>query len=133
MSLAAFDHRELEGFTRTFEELFYAADASTMTSYYSGQAHLMGDGMVPIQGHEAIEQFWRIAIDRAAAVAARRTIQLHESHSSGELGYALCTVTVEIPGRPRRAVWDTTVWRRGGDGRWRIAVDISTALPSAPQ
>ena len=133
MSLTAFDHRELEQFTRAFEELFHAADARSMTSYYTDQAHLMADGMMPIQGHDAIEQFWGIAIDRAAAVGARRTIQLHESHSSGELGYALCTVTVEIPGHPRRAVWDTTVWRQGADGRWRIAVDISTLLPSEPQ
>lgn len=133
MPLAAFGHPELEQFTRTFEELFYAADPVSMTSYYTDQAHLMADGMTPIQGHEAIEQFWRIAIDRAAAVGARRTIQLHESHFSGELGYALCTVTVEIPGHIRRAVWDTTVWRQGTDGRWRIAVDISTSLPYKPQ
>lgn len=133
MSLAAFDHQELEQFTRAFEELFYAADASSMTSYYTDQAHLMGEGMAPIQGHDAIKQFWSIAIDRAAAAGARRTIQLHESHCSGELGYALCTVTVEIPGQLRRAVWDTTVWRQGADGRWRIEVDISTLLPPEPQ
>jgi ketosteroid isomerase-like protein len=133
MSLATFDHHELEQFTRTFEELFYAADARSMTSYYTDQAHLMGDGMMPIQGHDPIEQFWRTAIDRAAAVGARRTIQLHESHFSGELGYALCTVAVEIPGHMGRTAWDTTVWRQGADGRWRIAVDISTLLPSDPQ
>jgi ketosteroid isomerase-like protein len=130
MSLAAFGHRELERFTRTFEELFYAADPTSMTSYYADQAQLMADGITPIQGHDAIGQFWRAAIDRAAAVGARRTIQLHESHCSGDLGYALCTVTVEVPGVGRRASWDTTVWRRGADGGWRIAVDISTPLPS---
>jgi len=133
MPLAAFDHSELARFTRTFEELFYAADPVSMTSYYTDQAQLMGDGITPIQGHDAIEQFWRIAIDRAAAAGARRTIQLHESHCSGELGYALCTVTVEIPRLTRRASWDTTVWRQGADGGWRIAVDISTPLPPDPQ
>jgi ketosteroid isomerase-like protein len=132
MSLASIDQPELERFTRTFEELFYAADPVAMTSYYTGQAQLMGDGMTPIQGHDAIELFWRTAIDRAIAAAARRTIQLHESHWSGELGYALCTVTVEIPGRARRASWDTTVWRRGADGKWRIEVDISCPLPPGP-
>lgn len=130
MSLAVFGQRELEQFTRTFEELFYADDPVSMTSYYTGQAQLMGDGITPIQGHDAIEQFWVAAINRAAAVGARRTIRLHECHCSGDLGYALCTVTVEVPGITRRAVWDATVWRRGGDGRWRIAVDISTPLPS---
>jgi ketosteroid isomerase-like protein len=55
---------------------------------------------------------------------------ISESHLSGDLGYALSTVTVEVPGAGRKAVWDTTVWRREGDGRWRIAVDISTLLPT---
>jgi ketosteroid isomerase-like protein len=130
MSLTSFDHRELERFTRKFEELFYAADPMSMTSYYAERAQLMADGMTPIQGQDAIEQFWRAAIDRATAAGARRTIQLHESHSSGDLGYAICTVTVEIPGFTRRASWDTTVWRRDAVGGWRIAVDISTPLPS---
>jgi ketosteroid isomerase-like protein len=99
----------------------------------------MADGMQPIQGHAAIGQFWRMAITRAAAARARRTIRLHESHSSGDLGYALCTVTVQIPPASDApgasgtdiAVWDATIWRRDPGGTWRIAVDISTPLPPA--
>lgn len=129
-SLPSFDQPELERFTRTFEELFYAADPESMTSYYAEQAQLMADGMAPVRGHGAIELFWRVAIGRAEAAGARRAIQLHEAHSSGDLGYALCTVTVEIPGGIRRASWDATIWQRDLAGDWRIAVDISTPLPS---
>jgi ketosteroid isomerase-like protein len=129
-SLPAFDRPELERFTRTFEELFYAADPESMTSYYTEQAQLMADGITPVRGHGAIELFWRAAIGRAKAARARRAIQLHEAHSSGDLGYALCTVTVELPGGIRRAAWDATVWQRDPAGDWRIAVDISTSLPS---
>ena len=129
-SLTTFGQPELERFTRTFEELFYAADPESMTSYYTEQAQLMADGIAPIRGHGAIELFWGAAIGRAKAAGARRAIQLHEAHSSGDLGYALCTVTVEIPAGSRRASWDATVWRRGPDGSWRIAVDISSPLPS---
>ncbi|HEY4850135.1 MAG TPA: nuclear transport factor 2 family protein [Streptosporangiaceae bacterium] len=134
MSLATFDSQELERFTRAFEELFYADDPASMTSYYTEDAQLMAEGMEPIRGHVAIGQFWRAAIDRATAAKARRTIQLHESSSSGDLGYALCTVTVEIPGSggttgTRIAVWDATIWQRDPGGQWRIAVDISTPLP----
>ena len=129
-SLTAFGQPELGRFTRTFEELFYAADPESMTSYYTEQAQLMADGITPVRGHGAIGLFWRAAIARARAAGARRAIQLHEAHSSGDLGYALCTVTVEIPGGIRRASWDATVWQRGPGGNWRIAVDISTPLPS---
>lgn len=99
MSLATFEPGEVDRFTRDFEELFYAADPAAMTSYYTENAQLMADGMAPIQGHGAIELFWRTAIDRGVAAGARRTIALHESSCSGDLGYALCTVTVEIPAR----------------------------------
>jgi len=137
VSLATFSPQELQQFTRAFEDLFYAADPASMTSYYTEDAQLMADGIQPIQGHAAITGFWHAAITRAAAARARRTIRLHESHSSGDLGYALCTVTVDIPptgpatgaGGTTIAVWDATIWQRDPAGRWRIAVDISTPLP----
>jgi ketosteroid isomerase-like protein len=129
MSLATLDSPELERFARVFEELFYANDPMAMTSYYTDDAQLMGEGIEPLQGHVAIEQFWRAAISRATAAGARRTIQVHESSSSGDLGYALCTVTVDIPGGARIASWDATIWRRDPGGTWRITVDISTRLP----
>lgn len=141
MPLAAFESPQLEQFTRRFEELFYANDPASMTSYYTEDAQLMADGIRPIQGHEAICQFWDAAIARAAAVRARRIIRFHEAHSSGDLGYALCTVTIQIPpadGTPvtsgtSRASWDATIWQRDPGGSWRIAVDISTPIsPSGP-
>ncbi len=127
--LAVFGPTELERFTQTFTELFDAAEPLAMTSYYTEQAQLMAEGIVPIRGHREIGQFWGAAISQAQAAGARRTIQRHESHSSGDLGYALCTVTVEIPGGVRKTAWDTTVWQRDTDGHWRIAVDISALLP----
>jgi ketosteroid isomerase-like protein len=132
MSLAAFGSQELERFTRTFEDLFKAGDPDSMTSYYTQDAQLMADGMQPISGHAAIGEFWQAAIGRAAAANARRTIRLHESSSSGNLGYALCTVTIELPaesGGAAIAAWDATIWRRDPGGQWQIAVDISTRLP----
>jgi ketosteroid isomerase-like protein len=136
MSLATFERDSVEQFARTFENLFDAGDASSMTSYYAEDAQLMADGMAPIRGQAAIGEFWRAAVGRVAAAKARRTIEFHESSSSGGLGYALCTVTVQIPGQPGDgaapgatiAAWDATIWQRGPSGEWRIAVDISTRI-----
>ncbi len=131
MTLASFEPAELGRFTRAFEDLFYQDDPESMTSYYTEDAQLMADGIQPVHGHAAIGRFWREAIARASAAGARRTIALHESHSSGELGYALCTVTVRMPPGPDVTVWDATIWQRDPGGGWRIAVNISTPLPPA--
>jgi ketosteroid isomerase-like protein len=140
VSLATFDSQHLEQFTRHFEDLFYAGDPGSMTAFYTRDAYLMADGIDPLQGHAAIREFWEAAISRGLAAGAKRTIRLHESHSSGGLGYALCTVTVQIPpagggpgagGGASRASWDATIWQRDPGGIWRIAVDISTRLPSS--
>jgi ketosteroid isomerase-like protein len=138
VSLATFDSQHLEQFTRLFEDLFYAGDPGAMTAYYTRDAYLMAEGIHPLQGHAAIRKFWDAAITRALAAGARRAIRLHESRCSGGLGYALCSVTVQIPpagGSPgsadgtSRAAWDATIWQREPDGTWCIAVDISTPLP----
>jgi uncharacterized protein (TIGR02246 family) len=137
VSLATFDSQHLEQFTRLFEDLFYAGDPDSMTGYYTQDACLMAEGIHPLQGHAAIRAFWDAAITRALAAGARRAIRLHESRSSGALGYALCSVTIQIPpadnspgtGDATRAAWDATIWQREPDGTWRIAVDISTPLP----
>jgi ketosteroid isomerase-like protein len=137
MSLATFGQGSLEQFARTFENLFDVGDPASMTSYYTEDAQLMADGMEPIRGQAAIGEFWRAAVGRVAAARARRTIEVHDSSSSGDLGYALCTVTVLIPGQPGGstapgttiASWDATIWQRGPSGEWRIAVDISTRIP----
>jgi ketosteroid isomerase-like protein len=140
VSLPSFDPQELRRFAQVFEELFYASDPASMTSYYTEGAHLIAEGMQPIQGHAAITQFWRAAITRAAAARAQRTIQLHESHSSGDFGYALSSVTVQIPAAGDApgasgtdiVAFDATIWQRDPGGTWRIAVDISTPVPRSP-
>ena len=53
MTLAAFNPGQLREFTRTFEDLFYAADAASMTAYYAEDAQLMADAIDPPQSPDS--------------------------------------------------------------------------------
>jgi uncharacterized protein (TIGR02246 family) len=129
MSLKAFEKQEVEQFTRNFESLFYAGDAATMASFYADDAKLMAEDMDPILGRSAIEQFWKVVCEQARQANARRKISLEEVTASGNLGYALGVVVLRVPkngGQEHEITFKyATIWRREGDGRWRLVVDIS--------
>jgi uncharacterized protein (TIGR02246 family) len=129
MSVASLDKQELERFDRRFESLFNDGDAAGMAACYTEDARLLGANMELIRGRATIETFWRLAIDRATAAGAVRTIDTDEVVSAGDLGYVLGTVTVRIPGGPTLVTKYATVWQREADGRWRLAVDSSSPSP----
>ena len=131
MSLASLDRQAAEQFTRHFEELFNNGDAAGMAAFYAQDARLLAENIPLLRGRAVIGQFWGLAIERARAAGAIRTISLDEVISSGDLGYVTGTVTVRIPDRSELATKYAVIWQRDADGRWRIAVDSSS--PNPPQ
>jgi uncharacterized protein (TIGR02246 family) len=129
MSLVSLEHEDVEQFTREFEALFNAGDAAGMASFYAEDARLLAEHADLIRGRDAIERFWREAISRARAADAVRTIRLDEVTSSGDLGYALGVVVVQIPSGRELSTKYATIWQRDADGRWRLAVDSSSPNP----
>jgi len=127
MALTTFDRQEFDRFARAFEELFYRGDAATMTSFYAQDAVIMAPDSEAVQGRHAIQEFWQAACQAAQRTGMKRTISVQHMERSGDLGYALSTVTLEIPaggGQPATTTFnDVTVWKTGADGRWRVAID----------
>jgi len=127
MALTTFDRQEFDRFARAFEELFYRGDAATMTSFYAQDAVIMAPDSEAVQGRHAIQEFWQAACQAAQRTGMKRTITVQHMERSGDLGYVLSTVTLEIPaggGQPATTTFnDVTVWKTGADGRWRVAVD----------
>jgi uncharacterized protein (TIGR02246 family) len=139
MALATFDRQEVDRFARAFEELFYRGDAVTMTSFYTQDAVIMAPDSEAVQGRHAIQEFWQAACQAAQRTGMKRTISVQHMERSGDLGYLLSTVTLEIPadgGQPATVTFhDVTVWKTGADGRWRVAVDSANRtapLPTPP-
>ena len=131
MSAASLDKQAVEQFTRQFESLFNNADAAGMAACYTEDARLLAENTELIKGRATIEEFWRLAIARARAAGAVRTISLDDVVSADGLGYLIGTVTVRLPGGPELVTKYATVWQRDADGRWRIAVDSSSPNPRA--
>lgn len=129
MSLTSLEHEEVERFTHRFEALFNGGDAAGMAAFYTEDARLLAEHADLIQGRDAIEQFWRVAISRARSASAVRTIRLDEVVCSGDLGYALGTVVVRIPSGRELTTKYATIWQRDADGGWRLAVDSSSPNP----
>jgi uncharacterized protein (TIGR02246 family) len=130
MSLASLDKQATQQFTRDFESLFNTGDAAGMAAFYAEDARLLAEDTELIRGRGAIEEFWRQAIDRARAAGAIRTINLDEVTDSGDLGYALGTVVVRFRHGGEITTKYATIWQRGADGRWRLAVDSSSRNPA---
>jgi uncharacterized protein (TIGR02246 family) len=130
MALATFDRQEADRFAREFEELFYRGDATTMTSFYTQDAMIIAPDSEAVRGPRAIEEFWNAACQAAQHTRMKRTVNVQHLERSGDLGYMVSTVILEIPGadgQPAIITFnDVTVWKTGADGRWRVAVDSAS-------
>ncbi len=83
-----------------------------------------------VQGRHAIEEFWGAASQAAQRMGMKRTINLQHVDSSGDLGYVVSTVTLEIPAADGQVITNTfndvTVWKMDADGGWRVVVDSAS-------
>jgi ketosteroid isomerase-like protein len=127
MALATFDRQEADRFAREFEDMFCRGDAATMTSFYTQHAMILAPDSEAVRGRRAIQEFWNAACQAAQRTGMKRAINVQHLERSGNLGYLVSTVTLEIPdadGQPTTITFnDVTIWQAGADGRWRVAVD----------
>jgi ketosteroid isomerase-like protein len=126
--LSSLDLDELRDFPRYWERLFEDGDQRQIAAHYTPDGQLVATGLPTVVGRDAIESFWRLAIERTAAAGLRRAVRLDHVEKSGSLGYMRGFVEVCGPGVSTVTRY-VTVWRREPDGLWRLAVDISCNQP----
>jgi ketosteroid isomerase-like protein len=100
-----------------------------MARFYANDAWLIGENTGVIKGRLAVEAFWRAASARPEI--KERKLAVHKVETGREIGYAVgvCSLTIQLAPQQlqTREIYYNTVWRRDGDGFWRIVVDISTS------
>jgi ketosteroid isomerase-like protein len=126
--LADLEGDTVQDFARYWEAVFNEGDYHAIVGYYTLDARLIAAAAETVGGHPAIERFWQDATERAKAAGVRRMVQTDEAGSDGELGYLRGTVQLTRADQVTTVRY-LTLWKRETDGRWRIAVDISSPSP----
>jgi ketosteroid isomerase-like protein len=97
--------------------------AAVAATVGSSDLRLHRDGREPIVGRDAAVASLRRADERFA---------WHPSFGleaqSGDLGYTYGTYGPPTPGASEQGAY-VRIWRRGDDGRWRLALDITNPFP----
>lgn len=118
---AAFDRALADGDLAAFAELV-AEDAVFL-------------GSEVLEGREQVVAAWSTLLGPEATTSLRWAPDAAEVAASGDLGYTRGRYRMTTAGAGGETATAggiyVTIWRRGGDGRWRAALDIGT--PPEPE
>lgn len=110
-----------------------SGNIDSILTFWTDDAHVIAPGQPPYVGRAAIRQMLVQSLQTPGFSVSWNTTDVVIG-PSGDLAYSFGTNVFTVPGAAGRI--DTlrgqgvVVWRKGGDGRWRSAVD--TWNPSSP-
>lgn len=103
-----------------FQDAFNKRDAAALATVYMEDAKLMPPNVPVMTGRTAIESFWKAGFTRGVSRIEKTPIDVQVLGDTAiETSRYFATV-----GEKKIAGKDILVWRRGVDGKWRIATDI---------
>jgi ketosteroid isomerase-like protein len=99
-----------------------------LADLYTDDAKVLAPDAPIVTGRKAIENFWSDAASALGLVAATlKTLDLEVCEDTAyEVGHADLKL-----GSGQATVKYVVVWRRGGDGAWRLHRDIWNSMPAA--
>jgi uncharacterized protein (TIGR02246 family) len=122
---------ELGQMNRDFAAALNAKDAKAAAALYTADAVLIPPGEPLVRGREAIEEYWRGAIESGGVRDV--SVETMDALSSGSLGYETGSFVLTVNGPDGEAVIDRgryiELLRREPDGRWLSTHGIWNASP----
>jgi len=122
---------ELGQMNRDFASALNAKDAKAAAALYAEDAVLIPPGEPLVRGREAIEEYWRGAIESGGVRDV--SVETMDALSSGSLGYETGSFVLTANGPDGEAVIDKgryiELLRRQPDGRWLSTHGIWNASP----
>ena len=104
----------------SFRDAFNQRDAASLAMVYTEDAKLMPFNAPMLTGRPAIQSFWQAGFNRGISRIEKTPIEIQVL---GDTAIEMSRYVVTV-GQGKVQGKDMLVWRRGTDGRWRIAADI---------
>jgi uncharacterized protein (TIGR02246 family) len=115
----------IEAILKTFSTSLNGGDAAGVAGHYTDDAALLPPDASRVDGREGIQGAWQAVIDADIRDVALIT---QEVDVFGDVANEVGTITGTAPGEDGgRVPWAgkyVAVWKRGGDGTWRLRRDI---------
>lgn len=103
-----------------FKEAFNKQDAASLAMVFTEEATLMPPNMPLLTGRAGIQSFWQAGFTRGLSHIEKTPVYIEVL---GDTAIEMNRYVVTVGERKVQGK-DMLVWRRGTDGKWRIAADI---------
>jgi uncharacterized protein (TIGR02246 family) len=115
----------IEATIMTLVESLNGGDAAGVAAHYTDDAAVLPPDAARIDGREGIQGVWQGLIDADVRDVALTTQEVDVfGDVANEVGTISATTPGEDGGRVQLAGKYVAVWKRGGDGNWRLRRDI---------
>lgn len=124
------DDKAIRAITPRFVEAYNRKDAAAAVKDYAADAKVLPPNMPMVSGKEAIQAFWKFAMDMGASVSLEAAELAMDGGLACERG--VITITMQ-PGTPQEKTTKgkyVTVMRRQSDGSWKLVLDIWNSDPA---
>ncbi len=115
----------IEAILKTFTKSLNGGDAAGVAAHYTDDAALLPPDSARIDGREGIQGAWQTLIDADVRDVVLTTEEVDVfGDVANEVGTIRATAPGENGGRVQWVGKYVSVWKRGGDGTWRLHRDI---------
>lgn len=122
MTLSSSDVAAIRSAEKALAEAFEASDPTAWVDYYTEDAIFVGPGMPAVEGRDALLDLAPAVVISSMEIVADSTIGAGDfAATQGRGNWVTGPKGSDVPRVRRRFLM---VWRRGADGRWRIAREL---------